>query len=96
MSPPICIPCGLMMRCKRIGQPIVICDDIDLRQPDKLAFGDMWRCPGCHSTVAVGLGRPVECTEDRFARELAAVGDDAVRVRPHERSRIVGDGGPGQ
>ena len=80
MLAPVCVKCGLTMRIKRNGQPVVFCTDYERQSPHHIRHADTYRCPECGALVAVGMGSPIEHSDVRFARELDAAGDDAVRV----------------
>ena len=80
MPAPICMACGLSMRCHRNDQPVLVCADESKQEPYQLYYTDTYRCDGCGSKVAVGFSKAIERDEENFASELERVGDDVVRA----------------
>ena len=80
MSRPICLKCGLTMRCKRNGQPVLVTSDPGKKQAYQLLIADAYECSGCGAWIAARFGQPVEQHEDRFKETLDHIGDDYVRA----------------
>lgn len=70
MPVPICVACGLSMRCHRNGQPVIVTSDKEKEQPYKLYFTDVYKCPDCGIKIVTGFSKPIERHEDRFQAEL--------------------------
>lgn len=76
MPAPICVKCGLTMRCHRNDQQIIVTTDRKKTQPYKIYRADVYECSECGARVATGFGKPIERHDPDFQREAGYV--DAV------------------
>ncbi len=79
MPAPICVKCGLTMRCHKNEQAVIVTADKAKRVPYEFYRTDVYRCTGCNARIATGFSKPIErWDEARFKAEIEIAGDDAV------------------
>jgi hypothetical protein len=80
MATPICVACGLTMRCHKNGQPVLITADRAKQKPYQFYMTDVYQCPGCKTKVVTGFSKPIESYDENFQREIAHAGADLLRA----------------
>jgi len=80
MPSPICVPCGLEMRCEKNEQPIEL---LSAGSSYQMWSGDKWKCSGCLTEVVVGFARRpfAEHFESKYKTLRAAHEKDLVVVK---------------